>query len=191
MLWPSNVTVPSVGWVYPATNRANVDLPAPEGPMMAVSVPGCAANEMSSSSVLLFSIVHVTPCTSRPPVRVAAVLSLRRASVPSPNMRSMLPIVTMSPSFSTAVSTRVPLTKVPLMLRLSRISVPWGVGTRVAWWRDASTSGMTMSLSSARPILMAPGGTSPTALPDRRILIIDVAMLVSPPMRPVSPADEA
>ena len=41
--------------------------------MMAVSVPGCAANEMSSSSVLLFSIVHVTPCTSRPPVRVAAV----------------------------------------------------------------------------------------------------------------------
>ena len=30
------------------------------------------------------------------------------------------------------------------------------VGTRVLWWRDASTSGMTMSLSVLRPILTEP-----------------------------------
>jgi hypothetical protein len=44
----------------------------------------------------------------------------------------MLPIVTTSPSRSTAESTRTPLTKVPLMLRLSWISVPVGAGTKVA-----------------------------------------------------------
>ena len=55
---------------------------------------------------------------------VPAAASTRRANVPSEKTRSMLPIVMMSPSFSTAVSTRAPLTKVPLMLRLSRISVP-------------------------------------------------------------------
>ena len=89
-------------------------------------------------------------------MRVAAAVSLRRASVPPAKTRSMLPMVTTSPSCSIADSTRVPLTNVPLMLRLSRISVPLGVGIRVAWWREASTSGMTMSLSLARPILMAP-----------------------------------
>ena len=39
--------------------------------MTAVSVPGRAVSEMLSSSVLLPSMVHVTPCTSRPPVLVA------------------------------------------------------------------------------------------------------------------------
>src|SRR6185312_10595963 len=29
--WPSNDTWPVVGWVYPATSRASVDLPAPDG----------------------------------------------------------------------------------------------------------------------------------------------------------------
>nr|VTP04369.1 hypothetical protein BIN_B_04426 [Mycobacterium kansasii] len=149
--------------------------------MTAVSIPGRAVSEMLSSNVLLFSIVHVTPRTSKPPVRVSSNVSSRRASAPPAKTRSMLPIVTTSPSCSSADSTRTPLTKVPLMLRLSRISVPPGVGTRVAWWRDASTSGMTMSLSSARPIRSEPGGNSPAALPGRRIFIIDVAML------PVSP----
>ena len=89
-----------------------------------------------------------------------------------------MPIVTTSPSCSIAESIRAPLTNVPLMLRLSRISVPLGVGTRVAWWREASTSGMTMSLSVARPILMPPAGTS-GALPGRRILSMLVARLPS------------
>ena len=64
------------------------------------------------------------------------------------------------------------------MLRLSRISVPPGVGTNVAWWRDASTSGMTMSLSVARPILIEPAGTS-AGRPGRRILSMLVARLPS------------
>ncbi len=100
--------------------------------MTAVNVPGRAATEMLSSSVLLPSIVHVIECTSRPPVWVAAAVSVRRASVPPVNTRSMLPIVTVSPSRSIAESTRAPLTNVPLMLRLSRISVPPATGSRVA-----------------------------------------------------------
>jgi len=75
------------------------------------------------------------------------------------------------------------------MLRLSWISVPPGAGIRVAWWRDARTSGMTMSLSLARPIVVAPGVDSSPALPGRRIFIIDVARIdESPPMRPVGGA---
>jgi hypothetical protein len=133
---------------------------------------------MLSSSVLLPSMVHVTPCTSRPPVRVAASVSVRRTSVPPRNTKSTLPIVTVSPSCSTAESTRAPLTKVPLMLRLSRSSAPSGLGTSVAWWRDASTSGMTMSLSVARPILIDPGGALGAAL-GRRIFSMLVARLPS------------
>ncbi|CKP69444.1 Uncharacterised protein [Mycobacterium tuberculosis] len=101
--------------------------------MTAVSIPGRAVNEMPSSSVLSPSMVQVTPRTSRPPTRVSSRFSSRRARVPSAKTRSMLPMVTTSPSCSSAASTRAPLTKVPLMLRLSRISVPPGVGTRVAW----------------------------------------------------------
>ena len=99
--------------------------------MMAVKVPGRAVIEMLSSSVLLFSIVQVTPRTSSPPVPAAAVCA-RRIRVPSAKTRSMLPIVTTSPWLSTAVSTRVPLTKVPLIDRLSAICVPSGPGIRVA-----------------------------------------------------------
>ena len=144
-------------------------------------MPGRAVSEMLSSSVLWFSIVQVTARTSSPPVAVAASVSVRRTSVPRVNSRSTLPIVTTSPSSSSAVSTRLPLTKVPLMLRLSAISVPPGVGIRVAWWREASTSGMTMSLSVARPILTAPGGTSAGAPPGRRIFSIEVARFDDPP----------
>ena len=64
-------------------------------------------------------------------------------------------MVTTSSSVRIADPTRVPLTNVPLTL-LSRISVPSGVGTNVACWRDAKTSETTMSLSAARPIVMAP-----------------------------------
>ena len=49
------------------------------------------------------SIVHVTPCTSRPPVPLAAVVSVRRTRVPPWNTRSTLPIVTVSPSRRTAL----------------------------------------------------------------------------------------
>ena len=34
--------------------------------------------------------------------------------------------------------------------------MPSGVRTNVAWWREASTSGITMSLSPARPIVTEP-----------------------------------
>ena len=100
--------------------------------MIAVSVPGRATSEILSSSVLLFSIVQVTPRTSRPPVPVAAAVSVRRTRFPPANTRSTLPIVTTSPSFSSAVLTRSPLTNVPLIERLSAISVPPGVGISVA-----------------------------------------------------------
>ncbi len=70
------------------------------------------------------------------------------------------------------------MTNVPLMLRLSRISVPAAVGTSVAWCREASTSGMTMSLSPARPIFVDPGGVS-AGRPGRRIRSMLVAMLPS------------
>ncbi len=65
------------------------------------------------------------------------------------------------------------------MLRLSRISVPEPVGTRVAWWRDASTSGMTMSLSVLRPILTEPGAEDSAGRPGRRIFSMLVARLPS------------
>ena len=146
--------------------------------MIAVSVPGRAEIEMFSSSVLLPSMVQVTPCTSRPPVAVSAAVSVRRTRVPSRKTRSTLPMVTVSPSVSIAESTREPLTKVPLMLRLSRISVPDGPGINVAWCREASTSGMTMLLSLARPILIDPAGTS-AGRPGRRILSMLVARLPS------------
>ena len=131
-MWPSKLTVPVVGWVRPATWRARVDLPAPDGPMTAVSVPGRAVNEMFSSNVLLPSIVQVSPRTSSPPVPAAAAVSARRASVTPSNTRSTLPMVTTSPGLSRAASTRLPLTKVPLMDRLSASLVPPGVGIKVA-----------------------------------------------------------
>jgi hypothetical protein len=52
MLWPSKVTVPALGRVYPAISRDSVVLPAPDPPMIAVSVPGRAVREMLSSSSL-------------------------------------------------------------------------------------------------------------------------------------------
>jgi hypothetical protein len=67
-------------------------------------------------------------------------------------------MVTTSPSVSTAEPTRTPLTKVPFTLCASRISVPSGVWIKKAWWRDARTSWMTMSLSVARPMVCDPAG---------------------------------
>ena len=90
--------------------------------MIAVSVPGRAVSEMWSSSCLPPSTVKQTEFTSRPPVRVAA--SVRRTRVPWVNTRSTFPMVTTSPSVSTADPTRTPLTNVPLTLWASRISVP-------------------------------------------------------------------
>ena len=145
---------------YPAISRDSVVLPAPDPPMMAVSVPGRAVIVMFSSSALSPTL-NPTSRTSRPPVRVAA--SARRTRLPPVNTRSTLPIVTTSPSVSRADPTRIPLTNVPLMLFASRISVPSGVGTRYAWWREASTSWMTMSLSIARPIRAAPAGAASRA----------------------------
>ena len=68
------------------------------------------------------------------------------------------------------------------MLRASMISVPPAAGTSEAWWREARTSGMTMSLSLARPIFTAPGGDS-GARPGRRILSMLVARLPPSPER--------
>ena len=133
--------------------------------MMAVSVPGLAISEMSSRSCLPclpLSTVYLTPCTSRPPVRVSA--SLRGSRVLLLNTRSTLPMVTTSPSVRIADPTRMPLTNVPLMLR-SRISVPSGVNVSVACSREARTSGMTMSLSLARPIVTVPAVAADPAGP--------------------------
>src|SRR6478752_4984790 len=154
--------------------------------MIAVRVPGRASIEMLSRSVLLPSMVHVRPRTSRPPVRVAASVSDRRVRPPSAKTRSTLPIVTTSPLCRVAASTRWPLTNVPLMLRLSMISAvpePAADGTNVAWCRDARTSGMTMSLSVARPILTEPCGRS-ADFPGRRILSMLVARLEPSPDPP-------
>ena len=52
--------------------------------MTAVSVPGRAANEMLFSSVLSPSMVHVTPCTPRPPV------AGRRFGLASADQRAVL-----------------------------------------------------------------------------------------------------
>ncbi len=130
MLWPSKVTVPELGLVYPAISRDSVVLPAPDPPMMAVSVPGRVVSEMWSSSCFPPSTVKQTDLTSRPPLRVAA--PVRRIRVPPVNTRSTLPMVTTSPSLKTAEPTRTPLTKVPLTLCASRISVPNGVRVRNA-----------------------------------------------------------
>ena len=105
--------------------------PAPDPPITAVSVPGRAVSEMSVSSCLPLSTTYWTPRTSRPPVRVAASVSLRRTSRPPLTTRSTLPMVTTSPSAKIADPTRVPLTNVPLTL-VSRISVPSGVRVNVA-----------------------------------------------------------
>ena len=115
--------------VYPATSRDSVDLPAPDPPMMAVSVPGRAVIEMFCSSRFP-SMLNSTWCTSKPPARVAA--SVRRTRLPPVNSRSTLPMVTTSPSLKTADPTRIPLTKVPLMLCASRISVPTAAGVKYA-----------------------------------------------------------
>src|SRR5246127_3440738 len=108
---------------------------------------------MLSSNCLPLSTTYSTARTSRPPVRVS--VSLRGTSMPPLTTRSTFPMVTTSPSLRIAEPTRVPLTNGPLLLR-SWISVPNGVSTNVAWWREASTSGTTMSLSSARPMLTEP-----------------------------------
>src|ERR1700759_5708207 len=96
-------------------------------------------------------MVQVTPKTSRPPVRVATSVSLRRGRVPPAEERSMFAVLNTPPACR---------------------------GADVAWCREASTSGPTMSLSVARPILMPPAGTS-GARPGRRILSMLVARLPS------------
>jgi hypothetical protein len=132
MSCPSNDTFPRVGFVVPTITFASVDLPAPDGPITAVSVPDRAENEMLFNNVSPCSIIRLMWRTSKPPVRILDSVSVRRIRVPLWNTRSTLPIVTTSPSRSSAPSTRVPLTNVPLMLRASRISTPSGLGTNVA-----------------------------------------------------------
>ncbi|SHV70068.1 Uncharacterised protein [Mycobacteroides abscessus subsp. abscessus] len=127
---PSKDTLPADGWVLPTISRAKVDLPAPEGPMTAVSEPGPAEKLMSSSSFLPPSTTKSMLCTSRPPTRVAVV---GLTSVPSWTTRSTLPMVTVSPSRSDDCSTWTPLTKVPLMVCRSWISRPPDVGSNNAW----------------------------------------------------------
>src|SRR5271163_2160552 len=150
---------------------------------MAVSVPGLAISEMSSSSCLPLSTTYLTPRTSRPPLRVAA--SLRGSRVLLLNTRSTLPMVTTSPSLKIADPTRVPLTNVPLTLR-SRISVPSGVNASVACSREAKTSGMTMSFSAARPIVTVPTVLgSPAVLGercDKNLTILVARFDTSPPV---------
>src|SRR6476659_2951475 len=54
-----------VGVMAPPTSLASVDLPAPEGPMIAVSDPGRAPKDTSLSSRRPFGSVRPSPDTSR------------------------------------------------------------------------------------------------------------------------------
>jgi hypothetical protein len=149
--------------------------------MIAVRVPGLAVSDTRSSR--FFSpMLKLTSRTSRPPVRAAT--SWRRTRMPPVKTRSTLPIVTTSPSASTAEPTRIPLTKVPLMLWASRISVPTGVAIKNAWWREASTSWTTTSLSSERPIQAAPV-TGASRFPDPRVLTLVVGNSAISPLTPI------
>ena len=65
-------------------------------------------------------------------------------------------MVTTSPSRSIAFVIRVPLTNVPLLLLLSRISRPAGLDTSTACTRDASASSTTTLLVLARPTVAEP-----------------------------------
>src|SRR5258705_2658140 len=67
------------------------------------------------------------------------------------------------------------------MLWASWISVPAAVGTSVAWWREASMSAITMSLSVARPMVAEPDGGS-ADLPGRWILRMLVAIFDRSPL---------
>src|SRR6185436_3997826 len=77
------------------------------------------------------------------------------------------------------------------MLWASWISVvPAAVGTSVAWWREASMSAITMSLSVARPMVAEPDGGS-ADLPGKWILrmlvaIFDLSPLVRRGAGPIS-----
>ena len=93
-------------------------------------------------------------------------------------------MVTTSPSVKIADPTLMPLTNVPLMLR-SRISVPSGVKASVACSREARTSGTTMSLSLARPIVTVPAVLAGRDVADGRCdknLTILVARFESSPV---------
>ena len=74
---PSNFTAPFVGCQTPTSTFNSVDLPEPEGPITAVSVPGRDVRDTRSSSVTSpSSIVRPTSRASRPPVVAAG--SVRR-----------------------------------------------------------------------------------------------------------------
>src|ERR1700753_1418193 len=66
-------------------------------------------------------------------------------------------MVTTSPSRSVARVIRVPLTNVPLLLLLSRISRPAGLIDSTACTREASASSTTTVLVLARPTVAEPG----------------------------------
>ena len=98
------VTTPADGVLRPATPRATVDFPAPDGPITAVNVPGRAVNSTSRSNVVPLSRVSPTPRTCRPSEAPAGAPSRARTSPFT--MRSVLPIVITDPSRSAARSTR-------------------------------------------------------------------------------------
>ncbi|SHX19605.1 Uncharacterised protein [Mycobacteroides abscessus subsp. abscessus] len=120
------MTCPDVGLVTPPSSLINVDLPAPEGPITAVRVPGRASNETLVSSWWP-SMARPTWRTSMPPVATAC---RDWTVVPPVNTRSVLPMVMTSPGRRVTASTRWPLTKVPLPEPLSYNWVPVGAGTR-------------------------------------------------------------
>ncbi len=48
--WPSIQTLPAVGWSSPARMCISVDLPEPDGPMIAVYAPRCRSMSTRSSA---------------------------------------------------------------------------------------------------------------------------------------------
>ena len=107
-----------------------MDLPEPDGPITAVSVPGRALNEILSSRMASPSTARLTSRTSRPPVVVAGWV--RRTRAPSVKTKSTLPIVTTSFSPSAFAVTFAPLTNVPLPSVLCNCT-PTSVVTNLAW----------------------------------------------------------
>ena len=79
------------------------------------------------------------------------------------------------------MSTRAPLTKVPLMLRLSWISVPSRVGSGGVVARRQHFGDDDVVVGGPADLDGAQASTTGAPLPGRRIFIIDVAMFPSPP----------
>ena len=116
--------------VYPAISRDSVLLPAPDPPMMAVSVPGRAVSEMSSSSCLpsiddVLDVAHLQAAGAGRGLGAADQVAVGEHQVDVADGDHVALGQDRRPDPG-AVDER------PVDAVVSRISVPSGVGTKVA-----------------------------------------------------------